>query len=218
MKLVDAEAGGRKSFPSGATRLTSASAAVGLLLLMGSSAKADVTATFHLSGDLNIDFGPGSLVPFYGTIKLDIHNDFVHDTVQSLQITVRGRPVFKQNSSVTLAMSDIGVIGASNPSGDTLSLTFTTPNPGTWNGFDDGSIVNDGSIVGGEVIFGGLTGILLGADGVMTTNHPIVAPSDPPSTPAIPEPSTWTMMLVGLAGLGLAAKRRRALAFLGGRA
>jgi hypothetical protein len=44
----------------------------------------------------------------------------------------------------------------------------------------------------------------------------IVDPPDPPSVPVL-ELSTWTMMLVGLAGLGLAAKGRRALALLGGR-
>jgi len=29
-----------------------------------------------------------------------------------------------------------------------------------------------------------------------------------------PEPSTWAMMLLGFAGLGLAAKRRRVIGFL----
>ena len=36
--------------------------------------------------------------------------------------------------------------------------------------------------------------------------------------PPVPELSTWAMLLLGLAGLGLAAKRRRALGFLGGKA
>jgi hypothetical protein len=216
MKQIDAEAGGRKSFPWWANRLASASAAAAVLLLMGAGAKADVLATFTLSGSLGTLVGPK--VPFTGTIQLDIDNDFVHDTVQSFQIFVQGRPVFGQGGSVNLAMSNNGVIGASNGA-DVLSLTFATPNPGTWNGFGDGSTVNDGSIVNGEVIFGGLSGILLGANGVITSNHPIIERSvpDPPSETA-PEPSTWTMMLVGLAGLGLAAKRRRALAFPGGQA
>jgi MYXO-CTERM domain-containing protein len=46
---------------------------------------------------------------------------------------------------------------------------------------------------------------------------PIINPPDP-TTPAVPELSTWAMLLLGLAGLGLAAKRRRALGFLGGKA
>ena len=213
MKQTDAGAG--RSWASG---LASSIAAAGLLVLMGSGASADVIETFDLAGSLNTVFG--SLVPFTGTINLDFTNDFTSDTVKSIQITVHGRSVFKQSPSVNLAMSAIGVIGASNISGDVLSLTFTTPNPGTWNGFDNGSIV------GGDVIFGGLTGMLLGADGVITRDPldppiidpPVIDPPPPAPSAAVPELSTWTMMLVGLAGLGLAAKGRRALAFLRGRA
>ena len=46
---------------------------------------------------------------------------------------------------------------------------------------------------------------------------PLTGPPDPP-TLAVPELSTWAMLLLGLAGLGLAAKRRRALGFMGGKA
>jgi hypothetical protein len=35
-------------------------------------------------------------------------------------------------------------------------------------------------------------------------------PRPPPSPSAIPEPSTWAMMLMGFAGLGYAALRRKA--------
>ena len=220
MKRVDAEAGGRKSLPSWASRLASASAMAALLLLMGSAAKADVVPeTFDVSGSLNTSLYPQApLVPFMGKINVDFTNNFADDTVTSIQITVQGRPVFKLSPSLNLASSAIGLIGASNSSGDTLSLTFTTLNPGTWSGF------NNGSIVDGEVIFGGLTGVLLGAEGVITrelSNPPIPDPlpsQNPPPSATVPELSTWTMMLVGLAGLGLAAKGRRALAFLGGRA
>jgi hypothetical protein len=219
MKQVNAEAGGRK-FPSGARRFASASAAAALLLLMGSAARANVVAeTFDLSGSLNTLLGP--LVPFNGEINVDFTNGFADDTVTSIQITVQGRPVFNQSPSLNLAMSAIGVIGASNSSGDVLSLMFTTPNSGTWNGFDDGTIVS------GEVVYGDLTGILLGATGIITRESsnppifeppPVIDPPDPPPSVAVPELSTWMMMLVGLAGLGLAAKGRRALAFLAGRA
>ena len=76
------------------------------------------------------------------------------------------------------------------------------------------------------MIFGGLTGLLLGAIGEVTRDpsDPVILdpprqidPPDPP-TLAVPELSTWAMMLIGLAGLGLAAKGRRALGFLRGRA
>jgi PEP-CTERM motif len=207
-----AEAGGRKSFTSWASRFASASAMAVVLLLMSPAAKANVVETFNLSGSLDTVFG--SPVPFSGRINVDFTNDFADDTVTSIQISVQGRPVFRQSPSLNLATSAIGVIGASNASGDVLSLTFTTANPGTWNGFNAGSIVN------GQVIFGGLTGMFLGANGVIIrdASSPVISgPPDPPSVP-VPELSTWAMMLLGLAGLGLAAKGRRALAFLSGRA
>jgi hypothetical protein len=76
-----------------------------------------------------------------------------------------------------------------------------------------------------------VTGLLLGATGEVTRDlsnpailaAPILDPpppiiDPPPPTLAVPELSTWAMLLLGLAGLGLAAKRRRALGFLGGKA
>ncbi|MGB7974405.1 MAG: hypothetical protein WCF81_08655 [Roseiarcus sp.] len=151
---------------------------------------------------------------------MDFSNDFATETLKSMTITVHGRPVFTTSPSLNLATwAKQAVIGASNSSGDVLTLTFATPNAGTWAGF------NNGSISGGEVIFGGLTGLLLGATGVVTRDSlesPILAPppidpppiTDPPgpiAAASVPELSTWAMMLIGLAGLGLAAKGRRAL-------
>ena len=79
-----------------------------------------------------------------------------------------------------------------------------------------------------------MPGVLLGATGKVTRDPsnpaildpppPIIDPpppviDPPPTTPAaVPELSSWAMMLLGLAGLGLAAKRRRALGFLGRKA
>lgn len=234
MKQTDAEVGGRLSFPSRTNRIACASAGAALLLLTASGAKADVVETFHLSGDLNTFFGAPTA--FTGTISLDFTSDFAHDTVTSIQVTVQGHPVFKQNPSVVLSASTTGTIRASNSANDVLMLLFTTPLPGAWTGFDSEQIFF------GDVVFGGLTGSLLGADGVMTRTSgpaiidpppppvigspppiidpppPIIDPPPPVPTAAVPELSTWTMMLVGLAGLGLMAKGRRALAFLGRRA
>ena len=98
-------------------------------------------------------------------------------------------------------------------------MTFVTPSPGAWAGF------NQEAIAGGEVIFGGVTGLLLGASGEVTrdSSDPVILdppPIDPPDPPplAVPELSTWAMMLIGLAGLGLAAKGRRAIGFVVGKA
>jgi hypothetical protein len=213
MKQVDAEAGGRQSFPSRASRFASASAAAALLLLTGSAKAQVVPETFNLSGSFAIP----SRVTFSGTIDLGFTNNFTQETVVSISINVTGRPLFK-STSLTFALSgNPVVVDASNSSGDTLVLMFNINplDPFTFDNF------NEGAIAGGQVIFGGFSGFLFDPTGTVTRDpldSPIVGPPDPPSTPAVPELSTWTMMLVGFAGLGLAAKRRRALAFLGGRA
>lgn len=195
------------------------SAAIALLLLLGSGAKADVIETFKLSGSFKIP----SPVTFSGTVVLDFTNDFASDTFKSIAITVAGRPVFNHatSSSPYFALSgEPAVVDASNSLGDTLVLMFTTPDANTFASFDKGAIA------GGQVIFGGVTGFLFGPTGFVTRDPsdppiiidpPIIDPPDPPSAP-VPELSTWTMMLIGLAGLGLAAKGRRALALRGRRA
>jgi hypothetical protein len=229
MKQSDFLAGGQSVFSLWTGRFTSASVLAALVLMAVPAAKADVVETFNLSGTVGSFFG--SPAAFTGTIKLDFSNDFTEDTLQSMTITVKGRPVFNQSPSLRLAMSaSQGIISESNSSGDVLTLMFATPTTGAWAGF------NQGTIAGGQVIFSGLTGLLLGANGVMTrdpSGPPILAPvvdpppvidppplSDPPpiTSAAVPELSTWAMMLLGLAGLGFAAKRQRAIDFLGGKA
>ena len=217
MKQTDAEAGGRRSLLSWASRIASATAA--LLLVMGSGAKADVIETFSLSGDLNTFIG--APVAFTGSMNLDFSDDFSSYAAQSLEISVQGS-VFTLSPSVALSTSTSGTIRASDSADDMLTLLFATPLPGAWTGFDTGQIFFGYLVFGGETETG-----LLGADGYITrTSGPeiidppppvLIDPPPPPSVP-VPELSTWTMMLVGLAGLGLAAKGRRALAFRGGRA
>jgi hypothetical protein len=178
-----------------------------LLLLMGSAARADVMETFNLSGSLNsLPFG--SPVSFSGTIDVDFTDNFTGFTMKSLNITLDGRSVFNQALSLSVNPSP-GIIAASNSTSDTLTLWFNTPQAGTWTGF------NTGQIFFGDVVFGDLTGSLFGADGVITRD-----PSDPAilTSAAVPELSTWAMMFLGLAGLGFAARGRRALAFLVGTA
>ena len=222
MKQLGAEAGGQRSLPSWASRLASTSAVAALALIAASGAKADVVETFHLSGNFGSFVGP--LVPFTGTVNLDFSNNFANETLKSIKISVQGRPVFNQSVSLSVTPS-VGIIGASNSAGDTLALWFAAPQSGTWAGF------NAGEVSFGDVIFGGLTGLLLGATGEVTRDlsdpailappPPIIDPPPPitdPPTLAVPELSTWAMMLLGLAGLGFAAKRRRAIGFLGGKA
>jgi hypothetical protein len=219
MKQLGAEAGGQRSLPSWASRLASTSAVAALALIAAPGAKADVVETFNLSGNFSSFFGP--LVPFNGTVNLDFSNDFAVETLTSIEINVQGRPLFNQSVSLSVTPS-VGVIGASNNAGDTLALWFAAPQSGAWAGFDAGEVSF------GDVIFSGLTGLLLGATGEVTRDlsdpailappPPIIEPPPPITSAAVPELSTWAMMLLGLAGLGLAAKGRRALGFLGGKA
>jgi hypothetical protein len=220
MKRSNSSAGGRTLFSLWTSRFASATVLAALALIAAPAAKADVVETFNLSGNFGSFFGPP--VPFTGVINLDFSDNFAEETLQSMTITVNGRSVFNLDPSLGLALSaSQGIINESNSSGDALSLTFGTPSPGLWAGF------NQEAIAGGQVIFGGVTGLLLGATGEVTRDlsdptilappPPITDPPDPP-TLAVPELSTWAMMLIGLAGLGLAAKGRRALGFLRGRA
>jgi hypothetical protein len=224
MKQLGAKAGGQRSLPSWASRLASTSAVAALAVFAAPGAKADVVETFHLSGSFGNISGP--LASFTGTVNLDFSNNFAEEITKSITISVQGRPTaFNQSASLSVSPS-VGIIEASNNAGDTLELWFAAPQSGKWAGF------NTGNVSFGEVFFGNVPGVLLGATGKVTRDPSdkailappiIVAPPpppilDPPPTLAVPELSTWAMMLLGLAGLGLAAKRRRALRLLGGKA
>jgi hypothetical protein len=223
MKQVGAKAGGQRSLPSWASRVASTTAVVALALIAASGAKADIVETFQLSGSFGTLVGP--LVPFTGTVNLDFSNNFAEETTKSIKISIQGRPVFNQSVSLSVSPS-VGIIEASNSAGDMLALWFAAPQSGTWAGF------NAGSVSFGEVFFGNAPGVLLGATGkvkrdlsnpaILDPPPPIIEPPpiiDPVPTPAaVPELSTWAMMLLGLVGLGLAAKRRRAIGFVGGKA
>jgi hypothetical protein len=210
-------AGGQQLFFSWTNRLASTAALATLALFAAPAAKADVIETFNLSGNFGSLFG--SPVSFTGTIHLDFSDDFSRYTTTSIEITVHGRSVFNQSVSLSLVPS-VGFVGASNSAGDTLALWFAAPQSGTWAGF------NTGGVSFGDVAFSGLTGGLglFGANGVVTrdlSDPAILDPPPPPSTgpvtgSPVPELSTWAMMLLGLAGIGLASKRQRALAFMRG--
>ena len=138
--------------------------------------------------------------------------DVTNPTATSVHITVNGH-LFSKNPSFNFAISGAqGVLGASDGSPfGVLTLMFTIPDVGTLAGF------TVGMIDGGEGIFGTPTGVLFNATGTVKldpSDPPIPDPPDPVTPTAVPELSTWAMMLLGFAGLGFAAKRRRAIGFL----
>ena len=102
MKPSDSLAGGQTLFSLGTSRFASATVLAALALIAAPAAKADVVETFYLSGNFGSFFGPP--VPFTGAINLDFSDNFAEETVQSISITVDGRPVFNLNPSLSLAI------------------------------------------------------------------------------------------------------------------
>jgi hypothetical protein len=215
MKTSSSEAGWRMVFSFLTSRLATLGAAAALALIATPGAKANVIETFHLSGHVGTTFG--SKLAFAGTMELDFSDDFTSYTPESLEIRVGGRSLFTTISSVAFG-AGVGSLYASNSTRDTLALTFDAD---SWIGFDQATIVN------GQLVFGTLNQFLFGASGTVSrvSGPPIIDPPppviDPPvpvSSAAVPELSTWAMMLIGLAGLGFAARRRGRLGLPGERA
>jgi hypothetical protein len=237
MKNLVQRLAGRMTLSFLTSRLAKAGVGAALALIAASGAKADFVETFNLNGYLNTAFSSFSpLVPFTGTIAADFSDTFAFEGVQSLQINVYGdgEPVFNQGGSLVLTAST-GVIEVSNSSGEWLTLMFTTPHAGTWDDFNEGAITSgqlfgeaSGFLFGADGVLTRVAGpqILTPSPSLdpppITDPPPVIDPppltdppplSDPPvpiTSAAVPELSTWVMMLVGLIGLGLVAKRRRA--------
>jgi hypothetical protein len=200
MTRSDAEIGGRKSPLSWVIRLGSASATAALLLA-GSGAKADVIETFDLSGSFLFPMSPTRT--FTGTIDFDFPDGTANSvTLKSVDITVDGLPAYDQSPSLGFGRSVYqAVVNAYDNSGDLLTLTFTIPYLQTLASFDEGRIVD------GLAVYGGGTGNLLTATGNITLDP---ATPGPITAATVPEASTWAMMLLGFAGLGLGAAARQA--------
>ena len=212
MKQSDSLAGGQALFSLWTSRFASATVLAVLALIAAPAAKAEVW-TFDVSGSFQFPEDG-----FTGTINVDFTNP-TNPTVKSMSITVQGLPAYNQSPILSFAIpGNQAVVEAGDGSlFDVLTLTFTTPD------FDTLASFHGGVIIGGLAVSGlgtGVPEVLLDATGVIAldpSDPPIPDPPDPP-TLAVPELSTWAMMLLGLAGLGFAAKRRRAIGFLGGKA
>jgi hypothetical protein len=201
MKKSGAEVGRRMSFPSWASRLASGSALAALALIAVPAAKADVVETFDLSGSFLFP-----AATFTGTVDLDFTNNTATSVDVTVYVTADGLPAYNQSPSLFLISGGQAVLKASNSTGDVLTLMFTVPHQGTLKDF------TGGTIAGSEAGFGG-TCCLFDPKGFITPD-----PSNPVTPATAPEPSTWAMMLLGFIGLGLAAKGRRAIRFLAGKA
>jgi hypothetical protein len=158
------------------------------LFAAGSSSRADTITMFNVSGTaVNQAFVPVSpscgaraTCPFSGTLDVDVTNG----TVPDIDITFPSLDPFDR--VILSEMNPGAFVEATNaPSlGQVLELSFT----GSLVGFTGGTIT-------GQAVVTSDLGIALF----------VVNPGG--SITAVPEPSTWAMMLVGFAGLSYAGWR-----------
>jgi hypothetical protein len=197
MKLLQSLAG-KKGFSLSARKLMFAGG-MASVLLSASGARADVVKTFDLNGDFQFP----AVRAFTGTLVFD----FTHDALDSLNIVVDGLPAYNLSPSLHFAGKE-AIVDAFDSSGDMLTLMFATSQAGSLKGFVSGAIFGGDAPISNQT---GVIGVLINASGSVVL--------DPPSDPgvgaagAVPETSTWAMMLLGLMGLGFAAKAKRGSGF-----
>jgi hypothetical protein len=124
-----------------------------------------------------------------------------------------------QGNSVAGAINDFGwSVGHSNTATGSDAVLWSPSGKATdlgavlgpaWSDTQAVGINDLGDIVGSGDLKGGTFGFLLTPDGVNSWAFTSVSAASL-SDPAVPEPSTWAMMLMGLAGLGFIGLRTRA--------
>jgi hypothetical protein len=76
---------------------------------------------------------------------------------------------------------------------------------------DNGGVTNNQPYIKNSVVFnlGAYNGSLGSINNIRFQYGTALTDSNLPGTPPVPEPATWTMMLLGFAGVGVAMRRRR---------
>jgi hypothetical protein len=170
-------------------------------LFAGAQANAAVitrTFSFTFTGFSGFDPGPTPVDPVSGVFSVAFDPDVaVHDvtagvTVYSLNLPVTGQFAFSYTPTGELTLGAIlnPTDQAANANADTndFYVSFFDPaGPGLFAA--DAAYTQAGS----DNIWFASTGTVTAVDGL----------------PAIPEPSTWAMMLLGLGGLGAALRGRK---------
>jgi PEP-CTERM motif len=137
----------------------------------------------------NVTNGPPGLFFNQGTVTLSIGGG------PAVTFTDPTHVFSNQNSPAGVGFEDVG---SSEDILDTLSASFATYDLTT----------SIGPIVGSSVINAGISFPTTGGALVLTSAGDATFTSVASETNAIPEPSTWAMMLIGFAGLGYAGYRR----------
>lgn len=148
------------------------------------------------SGDLNSAFFSLSSISNYNGSGISAGGGANYTTVEDFLASSGSASAFNYASFYTI---DLGVLAA----GTVLTITH-----------DDGASVFQGSTQLGSTVFGP-TGQVTDVVTVPTTADTILYYSRQNGTPsilvvdAVPEPSTWAMMILGFAGVSYMAYRRR---------
>jgi hypothetical protein len=167
--------------------------ALGAAVITPSAASAaDIVSTFNVTGHDTHNsqlFGTCSgsssgPCPFSGTLTVDV----TAGTATGIDIDLEGL-LFTSVVSVTATGSgvEIDAEGSANPGTD-FFLEFTTATPGSLVGFDGGTITEAFTQASLESIY--------------------VDPAAGTITPTVPEPSSWALLAVALAGCFAYARRK----------
>jgi PEP-CTERM motif len=190
------------------TQIALCAAAIALLstslaaALAPQTARADVTATFDVSGNAEaLARGElcGDKCAFFGTLMINVTTG----AATAVDIAFPGLAAFNRLDVSQKSGTDWRI--AADNGDDFADLVFTTtPTPGSLVGFAGGSINFGGNVFelpsGGSVVemqqdndlYFVLTGTIAG----------------PVAVAAVPEPSTWAMMALGFGLLGLVGYRK----------
>ena len=122
------------------------------------TARADVTATFDVSGTAEARLDPCGECAFFGTLTINVTTG----AATAVDITFPDLAAFDKLIRSHKSGTSHWSIGAFNSDEDTASLVFTTtPTPGSLVGFTGGSIIPGGGVDNLYVVIKGTIGDVL---------------------------------------------------------